>query len=113
MFLSMVATPSNAAALSGLPFEQRFNVAASRARERMTLVRSIELDQLSPTDKLRRALIEHFRYPFPNDTDEVADARLRCESDFERGVFDDVHDSGNALDRLEEGRVGKECDGTR
>ena len=38
MFLSMVATPGNAAALSGLPFEQRFNVAASRARERMILV---------------------------------------------------------------------------
>src|SRR3546814_6970450 len=64
MFLSMVATPSNAAALSGLPFEQRFNVAASRARERMILVRSIELDQLSPSDKLRRALLEHFRSPF-------------------------------------------------
>src|SRR3546814_6453861 len=67
MFLSMVATPSNAAALSGLPFEQRFNVAASRARERMILVRSIELDQLSPSDKLRRALLEHFRSPFRSE----------------------------------------------
>ena len=128
MFLSMVATPGNAAALSGLPFEQRFNVAASRARERMILVRSIELDQLSPSDKLRRALLEHFRSPFPNDTEEAADARLRCESDFEREVFDALHDQGYALDTQvrvgqhridivvegdDDRRLAIECDGDR
>lgn len=128
MFLSMVATPGNAAALSGLPFEQRFNVAASRARERMILVRSIELDQLSPSDKLRRALLEHFRAPFPNDTEEAADARLRCESDFEREVFDALHDQGYALDTQvrvgqhridivvegdDDRRLAIECDGDR
>jgi very-short-patch-repair endonuclease len=128
MFLSMVATPGNAAALSGLPFEQRFNVAASRARERMILVRSIELDQLSPSDKLRRALLEHFRSPFPNDTEEAADARLRCESDFEREVFDALHDRGYALDTQvrvgqhridivvegdDDRRLAIECDGDR
>lgn len=128
MFLSMVATPGNASALSGLPFEQRFNVAASRARERMILVRSIELDQLSPSDKLRRALLEHFRSPFPNDTEEAADARLRCESDFEREVFDALTDSGYALDTQvrvgqhridivvegdDDRRLAIECDGDR
>lgn len=128
MFLSMVATPGNAAALSGLPFEQRFNVAASRARERMILVRSIELDQLSPSDKLRRALLEHFRSPFPNDTEEASDARLRCESDFEREVFDALHDRGYALDTQvrigqhridivvegdDDRRLAIECDGDR
>lgn len=128
MFLSMVATPGNAAALSGLPFEQRFNVAASRARERMILVRSIELDQLSASDKLRRALLEHFRSPFPNDTEEAADARLRCESDFEREVFDALHDRGYALDTQvrvgqhridivvegdDDRRLAIECDGDR
>lgn len=128
MFLSMVATPGNASALSGLPFEQRFNVAASRARERMILVRSIELDQLSPSDKLRRALLEHFRSPFPNDTEEAADARLRCESDFEREVFDALHDRGYALDTQvrvgqhridivvegdDDRRLAIECDGDR
>ncbi len=128
MFLSMVATPGNATALSGLPYEQRFNVAASRARERMILVRSIELDQLSPNDKLRRALLEHFRSPFPNDTEDAADARLRCESDFEREVFDALHDRGYALDTQvrvgqhridivvegdEDRRLAIECDGDR
>ena len=128
MFLSMVATPGNAAALSGLAFEQRFNVAASRARERMILVRSVDLDQLSPSDKLRRALLEHFRSPFPNDTEEAADARLRCESDFEREVFDALHDRGYALDTQvrvgqhridivvegdDDRRLAIECDGDR
>lgn len=128
MFLSMVATPGNASALSGLPFEQRFNVAASRARERMILVRSIELEQLSPADKLRRALLEHFRAPFPNDTEEAADARLRCESDFEREIFDALHDRGYVLDTQvrvgqhridivvegdDDRRLAIECDGDR
>lgn len=128
MFLSMVATPGNASALSGLAFEQRFNVAASRARERMILVRSIELEQLSPADKLRRALLEHFRSPFPNDTEEAADARLRCESDFEREIFDALHDRGYALDTQvrvgqyridivvegdDDRRLAIECDGDR
>lgn len=128
MFLSMVATPGNASALSGLAFEQRFNVAASRARERMILVRSIELEQLSPADKLRRALLEHFRSPFPNDTEEAADARLRCESDFEREIFDALQDHGYALDTQvrvgqhridivvegdDDRRLAIECDGDR
>ncbi len=128
MFLSMVATPDNASALSGLAYEQRFNVAASRARERMILVRSVELEQLSPNDKLRRALIEHFRSPFPNDTQAAADARSRCESDFEREMFDALQDMGYALDTQvrvgnhridivvegdQDRRLAIECDGDR
>lgn len=128
MFLSMVATPDNASALSGLAYEQRFNVAASRARERMILVRSVELEQLSPNDKLRRALLEHFRSPFPNDTQAAADARSRCESDFEREMFDALHDMGYALDTQvrvgnhridivvegdQDRRLAVECDGDR
>jgi very-short-patch-repair endonuclease len=128
MFLSMVATPDNASALSGLAYEQRFNVAASRARERMILIRSVELEQLSPNDKLRRALLEHFRSPFPNDTQAAIDARSRCESDFEREMFDALHYMGYALDtqvrvgnhRIDivvEGeldrRLAVECDGDR
>ena len=49
-------------ALSGQVFEQRFNVAASRARDRMYLVRSVELAELSMTDG-RRTLVEHFSAP--------------------------------------------------
>jgi very-short-patch-repair endonuclease len=128
MFLSMVATAGNATALSGLGFEQRFNVAASRARERMILVRSIELDQLSPRDALRRAILEHFRSPFPADASDMQDARERCESDFEREMFDLLAERGysvdtqvkvgsHRIDMVVEGdddrRLAIECDGDR
>ena len=33
----------------------------------MILVRSVELDGLRQSDKLRRALLEHFRVPFPSE----------------------------------------------
>jgi very-short-patch-repair endonuclease len=128
MFLSMVVTAGNATALSGLGYEQRFNVAASRARERMILVRSIELDQLSPRDALRRAILEHFRSPFPADASDLQDARGRCESDFEREMFDllaergfcvdtQVKVGGHRIDMVVEGdedrRLAIECDGDR
>lgn len=128
MFLSMVVTAGNATALSGLGFEQRFNVAASRARERMILVRSIELDQLSPRDALRRAILEHFRSPFPADATDMQEARDRCESDFEREMFDllvergysvdtQVKVGGHRIDMVVEGdddrRLAIECDGDR
>lgn len=45
MFLSMVVDPGNCKALSGNMFEQRFNVAASRARDRMYLVGPAKLPQ--------------------------------------------------------------------
>src|SRR5215471_8607266 len=56
MFLSLVSDPSACKALSGLMFEQRFNVAASRARDRMYLVRSVKAEQLSDRD-LRLSLL--------------------------------------------------------
>src|SRR5262245_17309012 len=47
MFLSMVCAPNDVGApLSRDAFAQRFNVAASRARDRMVLVRSVELHHL-------------------------------------------------------------------
>jgi superfamily I DNA and/or RNA helicase len=54
MFISLVAERGSSP-LSGLAYEQRFNVAASRARDRMVLVRSVELEELRPSDKLRRS----------------------------------------------------------
>lgn len=128
IFLSMVAAPGSATALSGLAFEQRFNVAASRARERMILVRSVTLEQLSPADQLRRALLDHFSSPFPGDTASAADARTRCESGFELDMFDALTERGYALDTQvrvgshridivvegdEDRRLAIECDGDR
>lgn len=62
IFTSMVADPENFHPLSGNAAEQRFNVAASRARDRIYLVCSVPLDHLSQKD-VRRTLLEYFRKP--------------------------------------------------
>lgn len=125
MFVSLVAD-RDSSPLSGLGYEQRFNVAASRARDRMVLVRSVELEQLRPSDKLRRSLIEHFHAPFAGESALVEDRRARCESQFEAAVFDRLVESGYRVDTqvrvgtkridlvvegAEDRRLAIECDG--
>ena len=108
--------------------KQRFNVAASRARDRMYLVRSIELTDLSPADKLRRGLIEHFSSPFAQDEVRVKNLRDLCESPFEEEMYDLLTERGyrvipqvkvgsKRIDMVVEGnndmRLAIECDGDR
>lgn len=126
MFLSMIVSPGDAHAQSRDSIAQRFNVAASRARDRMYLVRSIEMDQLSPNDKLRRNLLSHFVTPYMQDEKRVESLRELCESDFEREVFDILTERGYRvlpqvkvgeyrIDMVVEGhndaRLAIECDG--
>jgi len=92
IFLSMVADSKNHHALSGVMYDQRFNVAASRARDRMVLVRSVRLDELSTLD-LRRTLIEHFARPLDSN-DEAASLVELCESGFERDVYTELFGRG-------------------
>ena len=129
MFLSMVVSPlEKFAPLSRDTFAQRFNVAASRARDRMYLVRSVELGNLSDADKLRRNLISHFASPFAQDENRVANLRDLCESPFEREVYDLLTERGYwvtpqvkvgefRIDMVVEGhndqRLAIECDGDR
>lgn len=128
MFLSMVATPDNSRADTRAASAQRFNVAASRARDRMYLVRSVELDDLSHKDYLRRGLIEHFSSPFAQDEVKVKNLRELCESGFELEMYDLLTERGYRvipqvkvgsyrLDMVVEGhndaRLAIECDGDR
>ncbi len=128
MFLSMVVDASKVTAQTQEMFAQRFNVAASRARDRMYLVRSVTLDDLSHADTLRSRLIQHFQAPFGQDPEEVADLRDLCESPFEREVFDLLIQRGYRvipqvpvgsyrIDMVVEGENDKklaiECDGDR
>jgi very-short-patch-repair endonuclease len=63
MFLSMVAAPNaNNAPLTTKMYEQRFNVALSRARDQMWLFHSIREQELSPRC-LRRRVLEFFYQP--------------------------------------------------
>jgi very-short-patch-repair endonuclease len=125
MFVSLVADPEACKALSGLMFEQRFNVAASRARDRMYLVRSVEIQHLSEKD-LRHTLLSHFSQPLVTDKEEAERLVDRCESGFERQVFTElvargyrvvpqVKTGAYRLDMVVEGagdvRLAIECDG--
>lgn len=128
MFLSMVASLGQAHALTRDMFAQRFNVAASRARDRMYLVRSIQAEELSQADQLRSKLIQHFQAPFFQDEEQLENLRERCESPFEREVFDILVTRGYRvvpqvpvgsyrIDMVVEGdadsRLAIECDGDR
>ena len=124
MFLSMVADSKSHHALSGNMFEQRFNVAASRARDRMYLVRSVRLDELSNAD-IRRSLLSQYSKPMDNNEEDKSLIDL-CESGFERDVYTALFDRGYRvtpqvkagsfrIDMVVEGgddaRLALECDG--
>jgi very-short-patch-repair endonuclease len=127
MLLSMVATPEQRITAAGPLFEQRFNVAASRARDRMVLFRSVELTDLSTLD-LKARLIEHFAMPYREAPSPVSDLRDLCQTTFERDLFDALSELGyrvwpqvqagvHAIDLVVEGdddrRLAIECDGDR
>ncbi|MGH8564934.1 MAG: AAA domain-containing protein [Gammaproteobacteria bacterium] len=86
MFISMVACPRTKRAQTSLPFQQRFNVALSRARDREYLFRSVTEEMLDPED-LKAKVIRHFHAPMENAPREVDDLIELCESVFEREVF--------------------------
>jgi very-short-patch-repair endonuclease len=127
MLVSMVLAPGDRAAASKLEIEQRFNVALSRARDRIYLFRSVKEADFQP-DALTTKLIRHFRQPFTQDARQIATLRDRCDSGFEREVFDlltqrnfrvepQVECGGYRIDFVVEGAEGRrlavECDGDR
>lgn len=123
VMISMVSDGDNVRALSGEMYEQRFNVAVSRARDRLYLFRSFRREDIRETD-LRAKLVAHFQNPLRRDTERKG--RERCESDFERSVYDRLNQAGYRvipqvpaggyrIDIVVEGNGGKrlavECDG--
>lgn len=125
MFLSMVADPRASRALSGNMFEQRFNVAGSRARDRMYLVRSVKMSDLSQLD-LRAGLLAHFSKPLEGNSDGSKNLVELCESGFEKHVYTALFNKGYRvvpqvkagafrIDMVVEGendaRLAVECDG--
>jgi very-short-patch-repair endonuclease len=126
VYLSMVADSANKTALTMQRYEQRFNVAVSRARDRVVLVRSVKREELNPND-LKARLIAHFENPMP-EREEISDALSTCESNFERDlmqrlldrgyrVLGQVGSLGYRIDMVVEGangaRLAVECDGDR
>jgi very-short-patch-repair endonuclease len=127
VFLSMVDVPEETTLplQERLSFKQRYNVAASRARDQLWLVHSLEPQRDLQMTDLRRRLIEHVRDPEgmrPAETD-----RRRVQSPFEQEVTErlraegfrtepHVQVGGYRLDLVvSDGRhqVAIECDGDR
>lgn len=127
MLVSMVVVPGNHAAANRNDMQQRFNVALSRARDRMYLFRSVPETQFGE-DTLSGKVIRHFRQPFRQDVRRAQALRERCESGFELEMFDElvkrgyrvepqVPCGGYRIDFVVEGGEGRrlaiECDGDR
>jgi very-short-patch-repair endonuclease len=98
IFLSLVIDSSGTRALSDQSSEQRFNVAASRAQDRMYLVRSVTLSELSASGKdLRSGLLQHFSMPLDQQVDSNNEEKSLidlCESGFERQVYTELVNRG-------------------
>ena len=85
IFLSMVAAPNERnGSLTREPDKQRFNVAASRARNQMILFHSLKPEECSTTD-LRRRLLEFFLTP--HQQREIAGISLK---DLEQHALRDI-----------------------
>lgn len=107
-------------------FQQRYNVAASRARDQMWVVYSLDPGVDLKSGDLRRRLIEHALDPTARSTN-LEQAERRVDSEFERQVLHRLHvrdyrvhpqwEVGHyRIDLVVEGggkRLAIECDGDR
>lgn len=127
MMLSMVVDRRSAVSATRREFQQRYNVAASRARDQMWLFRSVDLADLNPLD-LRARLITHFQRPLADEIETREANMKRCESGFEIDMFEaitalgyrvrtQVNVGSYRIDMVVEGsqdaRLAIECDGDR
>jgi len=87
MFVSMVTSPGRIGAQTAVIYQQRFNVALSRARDRMYLFRSVQPEDLNSND-LKARVIEHFTKNRDRDRAPVDNLVELCETDLERQVFE-------------------------
>lgn len=127
MMVSMVFATGDRAVANRADMHQRFNVALSRARDRMYLFRSVSETEFS-ADSLTGKVIGHFKRPFRQDARRIQALRERCDSGFELEMFDElvkrgfrvepqVPCGGYRIDFVVEGNEGRrlaiECDGDR
>ena len=86
IFLSMVHDGDTASKQSSRLYEQRYNVALSRARDRMVLVRSVTPSMLKEGD-IKLEVLRHFQDPMAGGRiGQSHDVLAACESKFERDV---------------------------
>ncbi|WP_146778855.1 AAA domain-containing protein [Actinomadura craniellae] len=112
-------------AFTGKTYEQRVNVAASRARDQMWIFHSVTADRLNPDDQRGRLI--RYATDGQRSADLTKDLEDRCDSDFERRVLRMLlardylvtpqHPVGNLrIDLVVRGngrRLAIECDGDK
>ncbi len=96
MLLSMVECPETCTSKTALPFQQRFNVALSRARDREYLFHSVTEEMLKPDDLKAKAL-RHFKNPTEGRNTPPSDLMTLCQSNFERDVLARLVEFGYAV----------------
>lgn len=126
IFLSMVIAPNrNFTARTKAQDKQRFNVAASRAKNQMLLYHSVDLEDLNPID-LRYSLLSYCKHP-TRVNEAVEDLEGACDSPFEVDVLRMIIAKGYKvtpqvqvgryrIDLVVEGlrdRLAVECDGEK
>jgi very-short-patch-repair endonuclease len=84
VFVSVVADDARSAATSR-GYEQRMNVAASRARDQLWVFHSVLPGELHPADE--RAALIRYALDGGRSAEPPGDLEARCESDFERRVL--------------------------
>jgi len=128
ILLSMVDVPTGAPLRRRETelFKQRYNVAASRAKDQLWLVHSLDPDRDLHAGDLRRVLIEHMRAPSAKRS-AVESAQSRAESPFEAAVIERLVNAGYRVEpqvwvghyRIDmvvsdgANQVALECDGDR
>jgi len=110
IFLSMVAaTNMKAGALTKRSDYQRFNVAASRARDQMFLYHSIQLGDLNP-QCARYRFLQYCQNPF-RVQQEIDNVKDLFESQFEEDVYRIICAHGyRVIPQVKVGSVGKRID---
>ncbi|AOV07394.1 AAA domain-containing protein [Sporosarcina ureilytica] len=124
IFLSMVVAKGKTrlTAQTADSARQRFNVAASRAKDQLWVMHSISVNDISNRDCLRYNLLTYIADPLKEETEAN---REKCESKFEIDVFDAIVSkgyrvipqfevAGYRLDLVVQGeksRLVVECDG--
>jgi transcription elongation GreA/GreB family factor/very-short-patch-repair endonuclease len=82
----MVECPETCTSKTALPFQQRFNVALSRARDREYLFHSVTEEMLKPDD-LKAKVLRHFKNPMEGRVTPANDVMALCQSGLERDVL--------------------------
>ncbi|GAA0337329.1 AAA domain-containing protein [Bacillus carboniphilus] len=110
IFLSMVAASNvRFAAMTKRDAQQRFNVAASRARDQMLLFHSVDLSELNPLC-VRYKLLQYCQEPHRVQL-AIEEVKNEFDSKFEEDVFRIITAKGyKVIPQVKVGTVGKKID---